>query len=67
MTVREIIRALGGPRVVAAVVGRRPAAVRNWVHDGYVPPKHHSHIIEMASGAGFQVTATDLDPSRAAA
>ena len=62
MTIREIVEKLGGSARIARHIGKRPTSVRNWVYDGYVPPKHHAAVIDLANQAGFTVTPAELDP-----
>lgn len=62
LTIKEIVAKLGGDRAVAAAIDRRPSAIRNWIRDGYIPPKHHDRILALASDAGFELSERDLDP-----
>ena len=62
LTIREVVRRLGGEHEIARTVGLRPTSIRNWIADGYVPPKHHATVIELAAGKGVTVTAEELDP-----
>ena len=63
MTIKELIQALGGAREVARKVGRRPSAIRMWVHNGYVPPKQHERVTRLATEHGVDISACDLDPA----
>lgn len=63
MTVKEIVKAIGGDAEVARRLGIRPVSVRGYMRDGYLPRKHHAVILDMAASAGLRITTLDLDPS----
>ena len=62
MEIKHLVVELGGSRKIAAELGLRPSAIRNWSYDGYIPPKHHSRIIKLAKKHGLKLTKKDLDP-----
>ena len=57
--VKNLIAALGGDQAVAENRGLKPSAVRVWVHQGYIPSKHHFGIITLAKKMG--ITPPTLD------
>lgn len=66
---RSIIRELGGPSKVAAVVGVHRTRVSNWMRPkkaggtgGIIPLAHHRALLEAAQKAGKPLTADDLLP-----
>ena len=60
--IKALIRRLGGDCEVGRALKRRPSAIRNWVRDGYIPPRHHEAIIELAKEKGVEFDARILDP-----
>lgn len=66
-----IIRKLGGPSVVAVVVGVHRTRVSNWMRSkvkggtgGNIPQKYHRALLELAHEKGLAVTADDFLPAR---
>jgi hypothetical protein len=53
MTIRELVRGLGGGRVVAAQIGVTPAAVSHWVGANVVPAGRQVALWRMAVAAGL--------------
>jgi hypothetical protein len=52
MPVRDLIKRLGGPTVVAGKAGVTPAAVSNWSTEDKVPPRHHAVLCRLARDKG---------------
>ena len=48
MTVRELIKALGGPQAVAGALGIKPQAVSNW-YDRGVAAQHRMAVWRLAA------------------
>lgn len=53
MTVRELIKALGGPHAVAGTLCTTPQAVSNWYARG-VPAQHRMNLWRLAADAGLE-------------
>jgi hypothetical protein len=53
MTVAEMIRGLGGARVLSQAMGLTRTAVANWATNGEVPREHHITLWRMALAAGL--------------
>lgn len=64
MSIKDIVKALGGDQTVAKLIDRRPVSVRNYVRDGYFPHKHHPVLIKRGKEVGLDLTTHDLDPMR---
>lgn len=60
MTVRELIKSLGGPKDVAAAMGLKPQVVSNW-YDRGVPAQHQMRLWRLAAGAGLDWRPADSD------
>ncbi len=67
----SIIVKLGGPSVVASVVGVHRTRVSNWRRPrekggtgGTIPQGHHLNLIDYAASIGITLTAQDFLPVR---
>lgn len=69
-----VIRAFGGCRQLAVVLGIQRQAVWRWTQErgarsigtgGRIPPQHHRRILIVARERGLDVTAQDLIEGRA--
>lgn len=49
MTAKETIRALGGSKALAEILGLTHAAVRNWSAIGFFPPRLYLTISKLAN------------------
>lgn len=55
ITVRDIIKRLGGPRVVAQALGLKPGAVYNYPLYGVFPPATYLTLSALAKAKGFTI------------
>lgn len=58
-TVREIVRALGGPSAVAAELHLGVSAVSNWSKREAIPREHHLRLWRLAQERGIDWTPPD--------
>jgi hypothetical protein len=59
MTVRELIKALGGPKLVSEQIGLGMTAVSNWSAGNAIPPAHHLTVWRLATAQGIDWTPPD--------
>lgn len=62
MTVKEFIRALGGPTVVGTQLGVRPQAVSHWCSANRAPMDRVPALLRMARDSGVPASAWQLCP-----
>lgn len=55
MTASDVIDALGGNRVVAAIFGVRSSAVSNWRAQNRFPPRLHYRLAKECEAQGIKV------------
>lgn len=61
MRVRALIKALGGPTVVAEALGQRVATVGNWSLRNAIAPEHHIAVWRLATEKGVDWRPPDAD------
>lgn len=60
MTLKDIIKALGGGSTVAAGIGCGPSAVSNWLSDGAIPKGRWPDLLQLAERNGVSLTLADI-------
>ena len=61
MDLKKLVKKLGGTKIVARKMNVVPSTVRVWMGDGYIPPKHHAGIMELASEKGLRINRDNVD------
>ena len=57
--IKKTVDALGGDFEVGLLCGIRPGAVRMWIQDGYVPPKHRETLHREAAKRNLTIGPLD--------
>jgi hypothetical protein len=60
MRARQLIKALGGPTVLASTLGMRVATVGNWGLRNTIPRRHHLTLWRLALAKGLAWTPPDF-------
>lgn len=58
--VNEIVGRLGGPVPLAARLGVSDQAVYKWLQRGWIPPRWHGPLLDIANDQGVELTFAEL-------
>jgi DNA-binding transcriptional regulator YdaS (Cro superfamily) len=62
MTVKDIIKSLGGPALIAGRIGIRPQAISLWAIKGRIPAQRVPQLERMARELGKPIRAEQMRP-----
>lgn len=67
MSAKSVVEKFGGQTAVSKLIGINQSAVAYWVKKGTVPSKWHARLLEIASGLGIYLAASDFVDSQGVA